>query len=220
MKMKAFIVLGECLVNTWKIQNLWASVITRNVVSRHLERKWDLQIRFKSKVVNIIKEHPLYKIEELISQVGGSCGLFLGMSILSVVEIIFHAVISFIQFCIWVCVLQKTLIGKIALYMWWKFYWHFFVINNLKSVDHMLQNLIVWSVTITIIVSQRLKYSCKDIMDRKPKINKEINNILQYPVFNYHKKSCVKFDSYLHLNQYFDWFNQNFNYEKCSIFLH
>ena len=74
--------------------------VTRNLVSSHSEREWMFRIRFKSGMVNIIKEHPLYRIEELISQVGGSCGLFLGMSLLSVVEIIFHAAISFIQYCI------------------------------------------------------------------------------------------------------------------------
>ena len=73
---------------------------TRNLVRSNTEKIWVIRIRFKSKMVNIIKEYPLYRMEELISQVGGSCGLFLGMSILSVVEIIFHAVISFIQFCI------------------------------------------------------------------------------------------------------------------------
>ena len=73
-------------------------MVTQNFLSSNTKKKWWLKIRFKSKMVNIIKEYPLYKIEELISQVGGSCGLFLGMSILSVVEIIFHAVISFIRY--------------------------------------------------------------------------------------------------------------------------
>ena len=58
---------------------------------------WRLKIRFKNKMVNVIREHTLYTAQELISQVGGSCGLFLGMSILSLIEIIFHAVISIVK---------------------------------------------------------------------------------------------------------------------------
>ena len=68
--------------------------VTQRQVEQYEESKWFLKIRFKSKMVNIIKEHPLYGTEELISQVGGSCGLFLGMSLLSLVEIVFYVVIS------------------------------------------------------------------------------------------------------------------------------
>ena len=74
--------------------------VTRNLIRNYSEKKWTLKIRFKSKMVNIIEEHPLHNTEELISQVGGSCGLFLGMSLLSLVEIIFHAVISFVKYCV------------------------------------------------------------------------------------------------------------------------
>ena len=79
-------------------QRLYA--VTRNLVGNDYNPTWVLRIRFKSKMVNTIKEHPLYSVEELISQVGGSCGLFLGMSILSVVEIIFHAIISLAKCCV------------------------------------------------------------------------------------------------------------------------
>ena len=61
---------------------------------------WHLKIRFKSKMVSVITEHPLYSVEDLISQVGGSCGLFVGMSLLSVVEIIFHGLISIAEWCL------------------------------------------------------------------------------------------------------------------------
>ena len=60
-------------------------------------KNWYLRIRFKSKMVNVIREHPLRTMQELISQVGGSCGLFLGMSLLSLMEIIFHALISIVK---------------------------------------------------------------------------------------------------------------------------
>ena len=73
---------------------------TRNLAGKFSENTWNIRLRFKSKMVNVITEHPLYSTEELISQVGGSCGLFLGMSLLSIVEIIFHALISLARYCV------------------------------------------------------------------------------------------------------------------------
>ena len=63
------------------------------------EQRWRLKIRFKSKMVNSITEYPAYTTQELISQVGGTCGLFLGMLLLSLVEIFFHAMISLFKYC-------------------------------------------------------------------------------------------------------------------------
>ena len=62
-------------------------------------RWWRLKIRFKNKMMNSITEYPVYTTQELISQVGGTCGLFLGMSLLSLVEIFFHAMISLFKYC-------------------------------------------------------------------------------------------------------------------------
>ena len=61
------------------------------------EMLWHLQVRFKSNMVNVVKEHPQYSTEELLSNVGGLCGLFLGMSILSLAEIMIYAGISFVR---------------------------------------------------------------------------------------------------------------------------
>ena len=62
------------------------------------ENVWSLKIRFKSKMVKVIKEYERYSAEELISNVGGLCGLFLGMSMLSLAEIVFHSIISITKY--------------------------------------------------------------------------------------------------------------------------
>ena len=74
---------------------------TQRKVKMFNDSKWRLKIKFESNMVNIIREYPLYTFEELISQLGGTCGFFMGMSILSVFEIIFHIIISLFKWCIW-----------------------------------------------------------------------------------------------------------------------
>ena len=71
---------------------------TQRILEVNERKNWYLTIRFETNMVNVIREHPLRTVEELISQVGGSCGLFLGMSLLSLIEIFFHAVISLVKF--------------------------------------------------------------------------------------------------------------------------
>ena len=80
-----------------------------------LKNSWLLKIRFKSKTVQVMKEYERYSAEELISNVGGLCGLFLGMSILSLAEIAFHAVISIIKYSLKVVnkIYRKTLTVRI-----------------------------------------------------------------------------------------------------------
>ena len=60
---------------------------------------WELKINFKSKMVNVIEEHPLYTATDLISNFGGLCGLFLGMLLLSLFEILFHGIITIAKYC-------------------------------------------------------------------------------------------------------------------------
>ena len=73
-------------------REIWAPEIRNN--------KWVITIQFKINLVNMIKEYRLVSKEELISQIGGLGGLFLGMSLLSLIEVLFYAIISIIKGCV------------------------------------------------------------------------------------------------------------------------
>ena len=85
-----------------KIYRVTQKQLTKDINGTHQSdnHDWLFKIRFKNNMVNVIKEYPLYSTQDLISQVGGSSGLFLGVSILSVMEILIYAVISLIKHCI------------------------------------------------------------------------------------------------------------------------
>ena len=57
--------------------------------------RWRLRFSFRDDTVTVLTEHPLYNAEQLVSQVGGICGLFLGLSLLSISELLIHAILTF-----------------------------------------------------------------------------------------------------------------------------
>ena len=95
--------LGQYYLNNTFLNNCGCQQPCKQSVYEVTQKKlsdldyWYLKIRFKSKMVNVIREYPLYTPQELVSQVGGICGLFLGTSLLSLVEVFFHAVISLVK---------------------------------------------------------------------------------------------------------------------------
>ena len=70
-------------------------------VSRVSEFKdgWLLYLMYKSHKVTSITEKPDYPFEQFLSEVGGLVGLLVGMSVLSVIEIVVYCVVSLLQKC-------------------------------------------------------------------------------------------------------------------------
>jgi len=64
-----------------------ASNVTSNLseARRNLAR---VNFYYKSMTVEVIAQHPRYQFKDLISSVGGSLGLFTGMSLLTLVEFV------------------------------------------------------------------------------------------------------------------------------------
>ena len=88
---------SDCVCEQPCKQTYYAETHEQEHSKPQMENRWYFQIRFKSQMVNVIKEHPKYSPEELLSNVGGICGLFLGMSILSLAEIFIHIIISIVN---------------------------------------------------------------------------------------------------------------------------
>ena len=61
---------------------------------------WKIELHFKDDTVKVLREYPLYNAEQLISQVGGICGLFLGMSLLSISELLIYGILSIARRCV------------------------------------------------------------------------------------------------------------------------
>jgi acid-sensing ion channel, other len=77
------------------LQKLKESSVERNVTSS------SLSIYFASDEFVVLKRHESFGAVTLVSNIGGLLGLFLGVSILSVVEIFYYFVIRFINNLWW-----------------------------------------------------------------------------------------------------------------------
>ena len=54
----------------------------------YLTKDWEIYFNFQSKMVTHVREFPSYTISKFLSDIGGALGLFVGMSCLSVLEIV------------------------------------------------------------------------------------------------------------------------------------
>ena len=56
--------------------------------SSNAEKYWEIKLQYKAKQITYISEEPLYSCIQFLSDLGGSVGLMLGMSVLSAVELV------------------------------------------------------------------------------------------------------------------------------------
>ena len=102
-----FFEIRSCLLNQIRIYGSWLEAIpfacpvscyeeTYQVKEMRIGNfsGWRLDVMYTRRRSTIVREIPTYTMDKLLSEIGGYLGLFVGMSILSIIEIVVYIVVS------------------------------------------------------------------------------------------------------------------------------